>query len=144
MKKWGNTTSFATAKERNEALNILLKEGKGAWECIVLNRYSIIDIFEDKSSPMRNHVMDWLRKVKSLRPGNGAICFTCNFEFNSQIPPYGVMILRPFAVERPTVMIFSGFCRDCMMHDDMKARVIAELSRQNLRGVEVDPQAKPQ
>jgi len=144
MKKREKTSPFSTAEERNEALQIMLKEGKGAWECEVLNRYGMIDIIDDRLSPMRNQLMDWLRKIKNLKPGNGAICFTCNFEFNGQSPPYGVVILKPFAVERPKVMIFSGFCHDCMTRDDMKARVVAELSRHELRGAEVDLQAKPQ
>jgi hypothetical protein len=132
---------FPTAEECERAIKTLWKEGRGAWECKILDKDGIKDVL-DKPSRIRRPLMGWIRDVSALPPDKGALCFTCDAVFNRLSGPYGILMLQPFAANKPTMMMISGICYDCAMHDDLKGRVLAQIRRYALPGAEFSSQAR--
>jgi hypothetical protein len=132
---------FPTPEERERALRTLWKEGEGAWECKILDRDGIKDML-DTPSPVSRPLMGWIREVSHLPADKGALCFTCDAVFNCSAGPYGILMLQPFAAKRPTMMLISGICYDCAMHDNMRERVLAQIRKCALPGAEFSSQAR--
>jgi hypothetical protein len=131
-----------TPEERERALKTLWKEGEGAWECKILDKEGIADVL-DKPSRIRRPLMGWIREVSALPADKGALCFTCDdVTFNRSAGPYGILMLMPFAAKRPTMMMISGICYDCAMHDDLQGRVLAQIRKYALPGAEFSSQAR--
>jgi hypothetical protein len=131
-----------TPEERERALKTLWREGKGAWECKILDKDGIKDML-DKPSRVSRPLLGWIREVSALPPGKGVSCFTCDdVVFNRLSGPYGILMLSPFAAKKPTMMMISGICYDCAMHDDLKGRVLAQIRKYALPGAEFSSRAQ--
>ena len=74
--------------------------------------------------PLARVLATWLARVLDAKPGEGALCLTCDAEFRGE-PSWSAMVAAPFAGEGEAIV--TAICPACAGHPNLEGVIVERL-----------------
>ena len=80
--------------------------------------------------PLARVLTTWLARVLDAKPGEGALCLTCDAEFRGE-PSWSAMVAAPFAGEGEAIV--TAICPACAGHPNLEGVIVGASSAWSVR-----------